>query len=128
MRRACIALFLLAASCRGPAPPPAPVAVTPTTVAEGVEVFGASHLGAGFTVVRVDLRSARVGMLWKDASGASYAGVGAAAERAGDGLVAVTNAGIYGRDLAPEGLHVEGGRTLVALNLRGGGGNFYWKP
>lgn len=46
----------------------------------------------------------------------------------GGDLLAVTNAGIYSANHAPEGLHVEGGMTLSPLNLDNGDGNFNWKP
>jgi uncharacterized protein YigE (DUF2233 family) len=54
--------------------------------------------------------------------------LGEAYRQIGGDLLAVTNAGIFSVNHAPEGLHIELGKTLSSLNLGKGDGNFYWKP
>jgi uncharacterized protein YigE (DUF2233 family) len=125
LARAALGLALVFAACAAPPPgPPPAVAAAP---ADGVEVRTATFRGASYTVVRVDLRRAEVRTLWKDAGGAPYATLERAA-RDGGAPVAVMNGGIYTTTGEPEGLYVEGGRTLVPLNLGDGEGNFYLKP
>ena len=84
-----------------------------------------------FDVVQVDLKRHRLEHHWKDASGNLLLTLEQARtliEARGDSIVALTNAGIYTRDLAPVGLLVREGIELRPLNLRDGYGNFYLKP
>ncbi|MCA1633660.1 MAG: phosphodiester glycosidase family protein [Acidobacteria bacterium] len=67
-------------------------------------------------------------MLWRNSAGAPYSSLADAYRQVGGDLLALTNAGIYSEKHTPEGLHIEGGRTLSALNPDNGDGNFYWKP
>jgi uncharacterized protein YigE (DUF2233 family) len=57
-----------------------------------------------------------------------YGSLDEAYRQVGGDLLALTNAGIYSEQHAPEGLHIEGGMTLSPLNLDNGAGNFYWQP
>jgi uncharacterized protein YigE (DUF2233 family) len=100
----------------------------PAYSVEGLEVSCITYHEATYVVLRVDLRAASVKALWKSSAGAPYGSLEEADRGTGGGLLALTNAGIYSESHAPEGLHVEGGVTLSPLNLRGGEGNFYWKP
>jgi uncharacterized protein YigE (DUF2233 family) len=100
----------------------------PAYAAEGVEVSCLTLKQATYVVVRVDLKAARIKLLWRNPAGVPYGSLGEAHRQAGGDLLALTNAGIYSREHAPEGLHVEGGTTLSPLNLDDGDGNFYWKP
>jgi uncharacterized protein YigE (DUF2233 family) len=88
--------------------------------------------GEGFRVLDADLRKVRLELFWKDADGRPYAALPrlkADILAHGRRFLAATNAGIYSRDYAPLGLHVERGVRRVDLNRgRGGGGNFFLKP
>ncbi|MGH8047558.1 MAG: phosphodiester glycosidase family protein [Chthoniobacterales bacterium] len=48
--------------------------------------------------------------------------------RRGERLEFVMNAGIFGPDYAPNGLHIEEGREVLPLNRHAGKGNFYLGP
>ena len=100
----------------------------PVYSAEGVEASCLTLKNARYVVIRIDLKAARIKLLWKNPSGVSYSSLGEAYRQLGGDLLALTNAGIYSRNHAPEGLHVEDGKTLNPLNLNDGEGNFYWKP
>jgi uncharacterized protein YigE (DUF2233 family) len=95
--------------------------------AEGIEVSCLTIKQVTYSVVKVNLKAARIKMLWKNQAGVPYGSLGEAYRQNGD-LLAVTNAGIYAENLAPEGLHIEDGVTLRPLNPEKGEGNFYWKP
>ena len=100
----------------------------PAYSVEGLEVTCITRREATYVVLRVDLRAALVKTLWKNSDGVPYGSLDEARRQTGGDLLALTNAGIYSESHAPEGLHVEGGATLSPLNLKGGEGNFYWKP
>ncbi|HEY0460112.1 MAG TPA: phosphodiester glycosidase family protein [Pyrinomonadaceae bacterium] len=96
--------------------------------AEGIEVSCLTQKQVGYTVIRVNLKAASIKMMWKNAAGVPYGSLSEAYRQFGDDLLAVTNAGIYGENKTPAGLHIEGGMTQHPLNLDNGEGNFYWKP
>ena len=78
-----------------------------------------------------DLSRYQLSLHWKDESGSPYGTIEAVADalaRQGRQVAAVTNAGIYERDMTPLGLHVETGAVLRPLNRDDGTGNFYLKP
>lgn len=100
----------------------------PAYVAEGLEVSCLTFRQATYVVLRVDLRAARIKTLWRNSAGVPYGSLAEVYRQVGDDLLALTNAGIYSENHAPEGLHVEEGMTLSPLNLYGGDGNFYWRP
>ena len=78
-----------------------------------------------------DLSRYHVSLHWKDEGGRPYRTIQALADalgKRGQRVAAVTNAGIYERDLTPLGLHVEDGVTLRPLNRDDGDGNFFLKP
>ena len=100
----------------------------PAYTAEGIEVSCLTINQATYVVIHVDLNRALVKMLWRNPAGVPYGSLGEAYRQVGGDLLVVTNAGIYSESHAPEGLHIEGDRTLSPLNLRDGDGNFYWKP
>lgn len=100
----------------------------PAYAVEGLEVSCLTLRQATYVVLRVDLRAARIKMLWRNSAGVPYGSLDEAYRQVGDDLLALTNAGIYSENHAPEGLHVEGGMTLSPLNLNSGEGNFYWRP
>ena len=124
---------VLLASCLRPSdfrmpPPQQGGAGCPSYSTTGVDISCANFRGATYVVVRVDLKSARVKMLWRNQAGAPFKNLKAVGEQFGDELIAATNAGIYTGGFRPEGLHVERGEMIEPLNLRDGEGNFYWKP
>lgn len=100
----------------------------PAYAAEGLEVSCLVLKQTRYVVVRIDLRAARIKMLWRNSAGAPYSSLAEAYRQSGGDLLAITNAGIYSEKHAPEGLHIEGGKMLSPLNLDDGEGNFYWKP
>ena len=108
--------------------PPRPGFECPAYAVGGLEVSCLTSRRATYVVLRVDLKAARIRMLWKNPAGVPYGSLDEAYRQLGGGLLALTNAGIYSASQAPEGLHVEGGVTLSRLNLNGGGGNFYSRP
>jgi uncharacterized protein YigE (DUF2233 family) len=123
---------LLLVSCGSPAGPSGasqrPDFQCPAYTVEGLEVSCLTSRGATYIVLRVDLKAARVKVLWKNSDGAPYGSLDQAHRQTGGELLALTNAGIYAEGYTPEGLHVEGGVTLSPLNLKSGAGNFYLKP
>ena len=100
----------------------------PAYAAQGVEVSCLTINQATYVVIHVDLNAALFKMLWRNPAGVAYGSLGEAYRQVGGDLLVVTNAGIYSEKHAPEGLHIEGDRTLSSLNLANGEGNFYWKP
>lgn len=78
-----------------------------------------------------DLSRFRVSLHWKDSTGDPYVTLDALANAlTGQGarVATVMNAGIYDRNHAPLGLHVEEGAVLRPLNHDDGEGNFFLKP
>ena len=123
---------LLLVSCGGPAGPRTASQrsnfVCPSYAVEGLEVTCVTQRQATYVVIRVDLKAARIKVLWKNSAGTPYGSLDQAYRQIGGDLLALTNAGIYSGNHTPEGLHVEDGVTLSQLNLNGGGGNFYLRP
>jgi len=81
---------------------------------------------------RLTLGQDRIRMFWRDSDGlvfGSFGRLNAWLATRGETLVCATNAGIFGEDLRPIGLYVEGGRILRKLNVRKQAyGNFYLQP
>ena len=90
------------------------------------------HRDQEFFVHTVDPRTERIEIFWQDPSGqrfGSFLRLRDALASQGRTLKFAMNAGIFGVDFAPLGLHIENGRVLHPLNLgKGGQGNFYLKP
>lgn len=90
-----------------------------------------SFEGNDYTVCRFDLRNDHLALFNLDPSGEPYGSfrdLGKALDAKGQDLVFAMNAGMYGEDLKPIGLYVEGGRLLKKANRRDGPGNFHLKP
>lgn len=104
-------------------------AVLPGTAAQAERV---RFLEKEFICFRVDWRTDRLGLYWKDKNNKPLGNFSRLREHVRPAeLKFAMNAGIFSRDLTPVGLHVEGGRTLVPLNLKSreeGQYNFYLKP
>lgn len=117
----------LAAACRlrrsqGAPPPPA--------VPAGVVVSTIEFAGVTIDRVRVNLTRAQLGLYWRRPDGSRFGSLRAVYDSlraAGERPVALTNAGIFGRD-APVGLHLAGGVVEHPLERAAGAGNFYLLP
>ncbi len=84
-----------------------------------------------FEIVEVDVSKASLRLFWKHPGGRNFAhfsSLEALLEESGHQMVFVTNAGIFGKDAAPLGLHIEDGKTLSPLNGATGSGNFFLEP
>lgn len=84
-----------------------------------------------FVGALIDLKQVKLRLFWKDANGKPFGSIEAlqkSLESAGKTLLFATNAGIYGKDSSPLGLHVEDGKELVPLNTGKGEGNFFLQP
>ena len=91
--------------------------------------------GQNYRVVKVDLRRETLSLHWRNPDSGQAFGSIEALRQWGDAhasrLLFAANAGIYDKQFAPLGLHVENGRTLVPLNLAHGNpaaGNFSLLP
>jgi len=74
---------------------------------------------AGYVVCTIDLKLAQPRLFWKGADGQPYrtfANVAKAVADGGKSLTFAMNAGMYGDDFAPMGLHVENGEQLRPAN------------
>lgn len=100
--------------------------------AEGMRVERVSAGGMLYTVAVVNPTRERLRLHWKDpATGQPYRTFEQVVRRLrqrGEQVLFATNSGIYAPGLAPLGLHVESGRTLVELNRARSGGNFALLP
>jgi uncharacterized protein YigE (DUF2233 family) len=70
---------------------------------------------------RLTLGQDRIRMFWRGPDGSVFGSFGrlnAWLATRGETLVCATNAGIFGEDLRPIGMYVEGGRVLRKLNVR----------
>jgi uncharacterized protein YigE (DUF2233 family) len=89
---------------------------------------------AHYRVVALDLARDALELHWKDPTGRAYGSIARLREEGsarGRRLVFAANAGIYGGDERPLGLHVEEGRAVRPLNLAPTGrgrGNFALAP
>lgn len=88
-----------------------------------------------FRVVSIDLKRETLSLHWKDPeSGEPYGDINTLRQWGmshGRRMLFAANAGIYDRQSAPLGLYVEGGKTVVPLNLAHGNpasGNFSLLP
>ncbi|MGE0824189.1 MAG: phosphodiester glycosidase family protein [Candidatus Binatia bacterium] len=90
------------------------------------------HRGQNFLVYRVNPQTDQLALFWKDPEGQRFGSFRRLREHLssnGQELKFAMNAGIFGVDYAPLGLHIEKSRHLHALDLgKGGRGNFYLKP
>jgi uncharacterized protein YigE (DUF2233 family) len=99
--------------------------------AQAVECTAESVGNTSFTACRVDLRSERLDLFWRDAAGRPYRQFFAlrdALEHQGKKLVFAMNGGMYQPDFSPVGLFVADGREFVPLNRHTGSSNFSQQP
>lgn len=105
------------------------LAMLTTTVAQDGPCRAQDFDGAPFTLCHIDPTQHEIVLFSKDESGSPYAQFSRLPqEMAGGELVFAMNAGMYHADLAPVGLHVEGGEEIKAINTRPGPGNFHMLP
>jgi uncharacterized protein YigE (DUF2233 family) len=86
---------------------------------------------AQFTVVRVDTRTERLELFWRDETGAPlrrFERLNAWLKSQHTKLRFAMNAGMFEPDLSPVGLFVAHAKELKPLNLDTGRGNFFLKP
>jgi uncharacterized protein YigE (DUF2233 family) len=100
-------------------------------VAQAVECKVHTFEAVEFTTCRVNLRSDRLQLYWRDADGKPYARLPRLRDSLavqGKTLTFGMNAGIFEEDLSPLGLFVVDGQEQRPLNRRSGFGNFYRPP
>ncbi len=105
------------------------------TACAPVEAVKSQHLsarGQGYLVTVVDPAHDKLQLFWKNPStGApfySFRQLRQHLAKQGRKLLFATNSGIYTPMYAPLGLHIEQGKTLIALNHARRGGNFALRP
>lgn len=99
--------------------------------AHAVECGAKTSGSATFTVCRVDLKSERLELFWRDESGKPYRQFSALREALqvrGEQLAFAVNAGMYQPNFSPVGLFVAEGKQLAPLNRHVGSGNFSQQP
>ena len=97
----------------------------------GASAQAACHAQTGYSVCEFDTTSDKIGLFNLDAKGQPYGGfaqLSQALSAQGQQLAFAMNAGMFGTDLKPIGLYVEGGQRLHKLNRASGYGNFHMKP
>jgi len=106
-----------------------------TPTAQAVDSTELAFEGQNYRVVQLDLKHDRLSLHWRDPqSGQPFGSIETLrqwGEAHGQRLLFAANAGIYDHRLAPLGLHVENGKTVVPLNLAHGNpasGNFSLLP
>jgi len=106
-----------------------------TSAAQAVDSTETSFDGQNYRVVRLDLNHEKLSLHWRDPETSQPFGSIEALRQwgasHGQKLLFAANAGIYDRQSAPLGLHVENGKTVVPLNLNHGNpasGNFSLLP
>lgn len=106
-----------------------------TRSAHALDSGEVTFAGQNYRVVRVDLRRETLSLHWRNPdNGQAFGSIDALRQWGGmhgQHLLFAANAGIYDKQFAPLGLHVENGKTLVPLNLAHGNpaaGNFSLLP
>jgi uncharacterized protein YigE (DUF2233 family) len=102
-----------------------------SAAAQAVECAASTAGGTPFTTCRVDLKSERLELFWRDDAGRPYrqfSTLREALDVRGKKLEFAVNAGMYKPDFSPVGLFVTEGRELVPLNRHLGSGNFSQQP
>ncbi|PID66723.1 MAG: hypothetical protein CR975_01440 [Gammaproteobacteria bacterium] len=101
---------------------PPPAAAAPVTKSWSVNQHN-------FRAVAVS--PAQISLHWKNRKGQPYHSFGALKsdlQRQGKAVLTLMNAGIYGKNDQPAGLHIEAGQVLHPLNTQRGKGNFHLRP
>ena len=121
-------MCVLHAACEG-TPPPAVRAGEPAQahIAARAQPAALRHAGAEWRTFALDLHDVALTLVGQK-PGDPYAFTSLEAWLADRQLVMVTNAGIFGLDRRPLGLHIQEGELLSALSTADGEGNFFLKP
>jgi uncharacterized protein YigE (DUF2233 family) len=106
-----------------------------TPTAQALDSDTMAFEGQNYRVVHLDLKHEQLSLHWRDPqSGQPFGSIDTLRQWGkshGRRLLFAANAGIYDHNVAPLGLHVEQGRTLVPLNFAHGNpssGNFSLLP
>ncbi len=106
-----------------------------TRSAHALDSDEVAFAGQNYRVVKIDLRHEVLSLHWRNPDdGQAFASIDSLrrwGEAHNQHLLFAANAGIYDKQFAPLGLHVENGKTLVPLNLAHGNpsaGNFSLLP
>ena len=106
-----------------------------TSKAQALDSDEVAFAGQQYRVVHINLKREQLGLHWRNPQdGQPFGSVESLrqwGEAHGRRLLFAANAGIYDHKFAPLGLYVEGGKTLVPLNLAHGNpasGNFSLLP
>ena len=108
------------------------IAQTTSNEINKIESQQITYRNQKFDVVKIDLRKTDVHFFWKNKKGQlirSLENLKKEIEADGKELLFAMNAGMYQRDRNPQGLYIENGQTIKALDtLQTGYGNFYLQP
>lgn len=80
---------------------------------------------------QVNPKKQNLKLYWKDENGACFGSLGNLKRyiKAKKGkLLFAVNGGMYKKDGSPQGLYIEEGKTLIAIDTAAGTGNFYLQP
>ncbi len=106
-----------------------------TRTAQALDSGEVAFAGQNYRIVKVDLKREVLSLHWRNPQSGQAFGSIESLRQWGDAhaqrLLFAANAGIYDKQFAPLGLHVENGKTLVPLNLVHGNpasGNFSLLP
>lgn len=103
-------------------------AFTTLVYAESKQQYSALD-GLSFRALMVDPK--QVDLHWKDDSGQAFryfSNLKKQLNKEKKTVIALMNAGIYGKNHIPAGLHIENGQILQQVNVNNGKGNFHIKP
>lgn len=95
------------------------------------ECRSADANGASYTVCTFDTKKDKISLFNVDGAGQPYGSfmtLQRTLDAQGVALNFAMNGGMFGTDLRPVGLYVEGGKTFHKINRKDGAGNFHLKP
>lgn len=99
------------------------------TPAAALQVTQITHQDMLYTIARVDLKTDKLQLHWRDTKGQPLLTFEALKKQLrGKRLLFATNSGIYAEGPRPLGLHIQGGKTLAKVNRAKSGGNFALLP
>lgn len=90
-----------------------------------------SNANRDFIIYEVDLLKHNLKLYWKDENGELFRSLGNLknwTEGKGQRLLFAMNAGMFKADRSPQGLLIQQGKTVTALDTSSAEGNFYLKP
>ena len=90
-----------------------------------------SNANRDFIIYEVDLLKHNLKLYWKDENGELFRSLGNLknwTDDKGQRLLFAMNAGMFKADRSPQGLFIQEGQTIIALDTSSAEGNFYLKP